>query len=238
VGPFITFVIFAAQSEAQNTSRLTTPQIFSSLSIISLLTSPASSLLQSLPPIAMSTGCFERIQKFLLTSTYKNERVQITESDVTTYDKKSSTAISLDDVSIHFGDRVALSNINLKVVTGHLNVILGPIGSGKSTLFKSILGQVKPTSGSIQVSDRYMGYCSQAPWLPNGSVRDLICGNKPIDEDWYHDIKYVCAMDEDISNFPDQDNTIIGSRGITLSGGQKQRLVRTKSRDQSGLRHS
>lgn len=157
----ITFVIFAAQSEAQNTLRLPTPRIFSSLSIISLLTSPTSSLLQSLPLTAMSAGCFEKIQKLLLASTCKDERIQIPESTVTAaHGKESKSAIFLGHVSIHFGGRFALSGVTLKVGFGQLSVITEPLSSGKSTLLKSILGQVKPTSSSIHVSDRHIRYCS------------------------------------------------------------------------------
>ena len=73
-----------------------------------------------------------------------------------------------------------------------------------------------------------MAYCSQSPWLLNSSIQQSITGLKEktaVDEQWYRSVVTACALDEDISRFPDGDRSVIGSRGFTLSGGQKQRLA-------------
>jgi len=70
-----------------------------------------------------------------------------------------------------------------------------------------------------------MAYCSQTPWLQSGTVRQAIIGivdDKLVDEAWYDTVVDACALTYDLSKFPKNDQTLIGSRGITLSGGQKQ----------------
>ena len=221
-GPFLTFVIFAGQAEAQGSSRLTTAQIFSSLSIILLLTGPASTLLQSLPLIAMSTGCFERIQTFLWSANYEDKRIL----DASAEDK---AAVAFDKVSVSFDKEKpdVLSDITLSLPSGRFNMVLGPVGSGKSALIKTVIGELQPSRGRLHISQRQVAYCAQSPWLPNGSIQEIICGPDIFDPnyEWYNEVKRACALDEDISSFAEQDQTSIGSRGISLSGGQRQRVA-------------
>jgi ABC-type bacteriocin/lantibiotic exporter with double-glycine peptidase domain len=66
-------------------------------------------------------------------------------------------------------------------------------------------------------------------------VRRNIIGFANFDSDLYEQVVHSCALEEDIALFPDEDQTIIGSKGITLSGGQKQRVVGAVTPDISGV---
>lgn len=126
---------------------------------------------------------------------------------------------------------IVLHDINFELPKGSLTMLIGVVGSGKSTLLKAILGELKCASGEIQVASTTMSYCSQAVWIPNATVRHIICGitaEEDIDQDWYERTVFACALNEDISRLVDGDGTLVGSRGIALSGGQKQRLVSLK----------
>ncbi|KAH0135168.1 hypothetical protein KCU67_g16308, partial [Aureobasidium melanogenum] len=72
-----------------------------------------------------------------------------------------------------------------------------------------------------------MAYCSQTPFVLNGSVKKNICGPSVLDPDeiWYKAVLRACDLDHDIQRWDSQDSTIVGSKGIALSGGQKQRLA-------------
>lgn len=59
----------------------------------------------------------------------------------------------------------------------------------------------------------------------NASVQKNIIGFSDFDQDLYNKVLYCTDLESDISLFPDGDQTLIGSKGVTLSGGQKQRLV-------------
>ena len=65
----------------------------------------------------------------------------------------ASLAVKLTGVSKRYSDVTAIDNLNLEVRKGEIIGLLGPNGSGKSTLIKTILGLVKPDSGSISVLD-------------------------------------------------------------------------------------
>ncbi len=59
--------------------------------------------------------------------------------------------IIVKDLSKHFGDTKAVNNVNLEVKKGELFGLLGPNGSGKTTMIKMLTGQIKPTAGEIFV---------------------------------------------------------------------------------------
>jgi ATP-binding cassette subfamily C (CFTR/MRP) protein 1 len=247
LGPLATFVIYAIQASARGSPQLTASETFSSLSIITLLTSPASDFLMSLPLIGMSTGCLDRIQNFLLNDNCEDGRLgagnrsTISENMTDTDNnielqgmraKNNSIAISVQSAIISPAPtaRPALRDVSFEVARGSTTMIIGVVGSGKSTLLKALIGELRCNSGSISTCLQNSAYCSQIPWLQNATVREIICGpirKSEMDEDWYRASIHACALDQDIHDLPDQDDTLIGSRGVTLSGGQKQRLVGT-----------
>ena len=239
----MTFVIFAIQASLRGSESLSTSETFSSLSIISLLTSPAEEFLQTLPMIGMATGCLERIQKFLLSNSCEDQRL-IQESGNSAFQHETGRGIELQGFAKNSAGvvmalrnasfkpsataEIAVRDINLDVMKGSLTMVVGVVGSGKSTLIKAIIGELQCETGSIISNFKTSAYCSQTPWLQNTTVRKIVTGYDSTFEDdneWYNSVLHACAFDRDVLDLPDQHDTIIGSRGVTLSGGQKQRLV-------------
>lgn len=70
-----------------------------------------------------------------------------------------------------------------------------------------------------------MAYCSQTPWIYEGTIRDNIVGCSELDNPWYQSVLRCCDLDEDIGRMPDGDAAAVGSGGSKLSGGQRQRIV-------------
>ncbi|KNC99091.1 uncharacterized protein SPPG_06036 [Spizellomyces punctatus DAOM BR117] len=116
-----------------------------------------------------------------------------------------------------------LQNINLTLPKGALIAIIGPVGSGKSSLLNALISEMRRTSGTIQYSGK-LGYCPQQPWILNTTLRNNITFSRPFDQTKYIHALHACALEPDLSLLPNADMTQIGERGITLSGGQKQRL--------------
>ena len=118
-----------------------------------------------------------------------------------------------------------LQDINLSILHSQFTILVGPVASGKTTLLKAILGETPSSKGFVHVSTLDFSFCDQTSWLLSQSVQKNILGFAYFDSDWYNSVIHACALDEDFALFPQGDQTLIGSNGISLSGGQKQRLV-------------
>ncbi|KOC61936.1 Multidrug resistance-associated protein 7 [Habropoda laboriosa] len=120
----------------------------------------------------------------------------------------------------------SLHDINITVPKGHLIGIMGEIGSGKSLLLDSILGEIIKIRGTIAVNDIEKGfaYVKQNAWLQRGTIRDNILFGKSYDSNKYKNILKACALTTDLNSLPKRDLTLIGEAGNTLSGGQKTRI--------------
>ena len=64
---------------------------------------------------------------------------------------QSRTILNIENLYSHYGDVLALEDINLRVMEGEILVIMGHSGAGKSTLFRNILGLKQPSSGRIEI---------------------------------------------------------------------------------------
>ncbi|XP_059225376.1 probable multidrug resistance-associated protein lethal(2)03659 [Stomoxys calcitrans] len=116
-----------------------------------------------------------------------------------------------------------LDNVTLEFKPRQLIAVIGTVGSGKSTLIQTILGELPPVSGSISVNGT-VSYASQEPWLFTGTVRQNILFGQPMDRRRYNITIKKCALERDFELLPYGDKTIVGERGASLSGGQKARI--------------
>jgi len=72
------------------------------------------------------------------------------------------TLITVKDLSVRYGARKVLSHVSLTVEAGEIVTIVGPNGSGKTSLFKAIIGAIKPANGTVDLSDGVtLGYVPQ-----------------------------------------------------------------------------
>ena len=116
-----------------------------------------------------------------------------------------------------------LNDISFTISPGQLMAIVGPVGAGKSSLLNVILGELPVINGSCQVTGR-IAYASQEPWIFSGTIRENILCGLPFDAKRYKKVIKVCALERDFTLFNNEDNTLVGERGISLSGGQKARI--------------
>ncbi len=128
------------------------------------------------------------------------------------------------------------ANVTVHVRPGELLAIIGSVGSGKSSVLMSILGELPLESGRISVRGK-VAYAPQEAWAFVATVRENILFGAPFEAEKYAEVIRVCALARDLAQFPFGDRTIIGERGVTLSGGQKTRitLARALYRDQASI---
>lgn len=118
-----------------------------------------------------------------------------------------------------------LSSINMSVPQKKFTVIIGPVGCGKSSLLKAILGEMPFNEGTTYAPAAGIAYCEQSAWHMNGTIRESILGPQDLDKAWYDRVIYCCGLEQDFLQLPLADQTQIGSKGIALSGGQSQRIA-------------
>jgi len=156
---------------------------------------------------------------------------------------KAFRSLCFENVTLRYEQRrkAALSDISLEILPGEKFLIIGPVGSGKSTLIKTALGLLEPQKGRVMINNKpvrsldpteirgLIGYVPQDPLLFSGSIRENILfgcreGQNLTDEELFRIIE-VSRLTEEIEYFSDGLETKLGQRGTSVSGGQKQRIA-------------
>jgi ATP-binding cassette subfamily C protein len=133
----------------------------------------------------------------------------------------------------------ALHDVNLVIRRGDSIGIVGPTGSGKTTLVDLLLGILSPTSGAVRVDgtdlraalrdwQRQIGYVPQTVYLIDDTIRRniaLALDDAAIDEERVLEAAHAAQLDEFIRGLSDGLNTVVGERGVKLSGGERQRIA-------------
>ena len=126
----------------------------------------------------------------------------------------------------HGSNLLCLKRVDFECNEGELIAAIGFVGSGKSTLINTILGEVRVLAGTNSVRGS-LSYFSQSPFILNATIRDNILfghvNDEEIDEARYQRALECCALQHDLKMMQHGDQTEIGERGVTLSGGQKAR---------------
>ena len=150
--------------------------------------------------------------------------------------KNNNTAVEFSDISLAYGNRLILDNINFKINEGQIFGMLGPNGVGKSTIFNLITGLINPKSGKIKIEGndvtqypiylrskkfkigyvpQYGGYFNDLTLLDNlKAISEIVIENKNLRND---KINYLISKFE-LDNLKD-------IKAKFLSGGQKKKLV-------------
>lgn len=133
-----------------------------------------------------------------------------------------------DEATITDETHPYLCNINLQIPRGSLVAVVGPVGSGKSSLLQAMVGNMTMSQGEV-IRGTNISYASQTAWIQNATIQDNILFDTPLDEERYRRVVKACCLEQDLKLFPFGDQTEIGERGVNLSGGQKARLSLARS---------
>ncbi|KIX09516.1 uncharacterized protein Z518_00596 [Rhinocladiella mackenziei CBS 650.93] len=238
----ITFTSFLIYTQIEK-KPLVPSVAFPALSMFSLLRIPLDQLADMVAHVQESKVSVDRVERFL-EEEETEKYVQLRQSR-----RRSlpATRIALENATLTWGtadtgDAEAFRLINMSVdfTIGELNLIIGPTGSGKTSLLMALLGEMQLLSGKVYIPGgsvrqdlrpdpvtgltESVAYCAQQAWLINATIKENILFASPYDEDRYHEIISICALERDLEILDAGDQTLVGEKGITLSGGQKQRI--------------
>ena len=145
-----------------------------------------------------------------------------------------------DEVSFRYnsGQPAALSKISFSLDSGQTLGVVGPTGSGKTTLCRLISRLNDVTEGGLSIDGvdireipletlrSHMAVVPQDAFLFSGSIRENLCfGKEDASDEEMVEAARAAHLYRNIMEFPDRFDTLIGEKGVTLSGGQKQRLA-------------
>lgn len=147
--------------------------------------------------------------------------------------------LSFNDVSFTYADTgiQALKNVSFEINSGEFVAIIGKTGSGKSTLANLIMRMYDVENGSIAIDGQdlkslnlknyrgQIGFVPQEVFLFSDSIKNNIAfGLDTVTDDEVYDAAKNASVYNNIIDFEEKFETMLGERGITLSGGQKQRV--------------
>lgn len=235
---FLPFLLVPPCTFAFAQRKLNVSKTFTSLSYLTLLTNPLTQIFQAVPQVLSGLACLSRVQGYLECENREDFRQMIDRRSrslerstdvpkISSGPRDSQCVIMIRDTKFGWeADNYVLHNINAQIKRTGLTIVVGPVGSGKSTFCKALLGEIPFYEGEVTLKTAVprVGVCEQTAFLFNGSLRDNIIGFSPYKAQRYTEVIEATALSFDLDTLPQGDMTNIGSDGITLSGGQKQRV--------------
>ena len=202
------------------------------LSYLSKFFKPVKDLATTTNAIAQAAVGVERVQAILQTDAILPEREDAFEPRFLKGD------IAFEHVAFgYLEDEPVLKDVNFTIEAGQLVGVVGPTGSGKSTVVSLIPRFYDVKSGTVKIDGRdvrdykvhplrdQIGYVLQDTVLFHGSILDNIAFGRPnATRDEIVDAAKLANADEFIARMPKGYDTMVGERGCTLSGGQRQRI--------------
>ncbi|KAF9450615.1 P-loop containing nucleoside triphosphate hydrolase protein [Macrolepiota fuliginosa MF-IS2] len=231
-----------------------TPSIaFTSIMVFSEMKFALSVLPETFINMLQSFVSLRRIEKYLSGGEVKSvppldhqDKTIALQSCTLTWPQDRSMTSAAPSVAPTPRQKFVLTDLTLSFPEGELSLICGKLGSGKTLLLLSLLGEADVLAGQLLCprsppdslalysdcvisKDEWIvqgstAYVPQAAWLRNASIRDNILFNLPYNEERYQKTLEVCALLSDLAILEDGDESEIGERGVNLSGGQKARV--------------
>lgn len=219
---------------------------FTALSLFGILRYPLDQLADMIAHVQESKVSVDRVEEFLNENeTEKHEQLSLDSryeagEPIIGFDKASLTWGGKDEQKLDGQTAFQMIDIDLRFLIGRLNIVVGPTGSGKTSLLMALLGEMTLVQGSVYLPGgnsreelqrdpetgftESIAYCAQQAWLANDTIKQNILFATQFDELRYKSVVAACALERDLEILDKGDSTLVGEKGITLSGGQKQRI--------------
>ncbi|KIY70664.1 P-loop containing nucleoside triphosphate hydrolase protein [Cylindrobasidium torrendii FP15055 ss-10] len=247
--PILTMLTHGRQTIGMH-GKLTASIVFSSMSVFDILRNQLEQVMNFIAPMLKGKVSLDRMTDFLhntelidrFESTGHADHVDRGQAmigfekasfswfkDTTVSTSNKDDIVDSDSESTSTLFRLRIQD-RLAFKTGGLNIIVGPTGSGKTSMLVALLGEMHfeplgdkswynlPRSGGV-------AYAAQESWVLNETIKDNILFGEPLDEERYKAVLFQCGLERDLGLFEAGDMTEVGEKGLTLSGGQKARVT-------------
>ncbi|KAF9788298.1 multidrug resistance-associated ABC transporter [Thelephora terrestris] len=232
-----------------------TPSIaFTSLTIFDEMKFALNAIPETLINMLQSVVSLRRIEKYLLGAEVspvpppeeQDGTIAFQNATFTWPQERMRSASNSSSAASTPKTKFVLMDLSITFPRGELSLICGKLGSGKTLLLLSLLGEADILAGQVlcprstpdaiasfqgQIPSRdewirpnVCAYVPQTAWLRNASIKDNILFNLPYVEERYQKTLEACALISDLKILEDGDEAEIGERGVNLSGGQKARV--------------
>jgi len=237
----ITFLSFFVYTKIEKKD-LVPSVAFTALSLFQILRIPLDQLADMVAHVQESKVSVDRVQEFL----NEPETEKYIQLHHAKDNDQSHPLIGFEKGGFTWGGRFGddeafkLLDLDIEFQSNQLNVIVGPTGSGKTSVLMALLGEMTLLSGSVFLPGSIpredlkpeaetgliesVAYCAQQAWLVNATIKENIVFSSPWNPNRYKDVLVACSLQRDLEILDHGDKTLVGEKGVTLSGGQKQRI--------------
>jgi ABC-type multidrug transport system fused ATPase/permease subunit len=191
----------------------------------------------------MSLGnAFRRIQEFLSESDHPERQLTGMEEDVVAElsmcdlqwrppesseggdEGAKSSSVDEKDMAVR-SEKLGydLRDVSMTVRRGTVTAVVGPVGSGKSTLISAVVGELVPKAGTVR-SAKTLGYVQQKSFIISDTIKNNVLFGREWNAERFQEAMEASEFITDLEQLVDGIQTLVGERGATLSGGQQQRL--------------
>ncbi|KAK9673866.1 hypothetical protein RND81_12G194700 [Saponaria officinalis] len=206
---------------------LTPATVLSALATFRILQEPIYNLPELLSVIAQTRVSLARLEEFMNIKSEEDDNTKSQYGDAS----RNCFAMEIESgvYSWNVDDRCERNPTitipeSLKIKKGWKIAVCGSLGSGKTSLLCSILGEIPRISGGDIKVYGEKAYVQQTAWIQTGTIRENVLFGKVMNKALYEEVLNACALNKDLEMWQDADMCLIGERGINLSGGQKQRI--------------
>ncbi|KAJ6500769.1 P-loop containing nucleoside triphosphate hydrolase protein [Mycena sanguinolenta] len=234
--PILTTVIMKQELNAS--------RVFSSMTVFDMFRKQLHEFFASLTIVMSGKVSLDRLDDFLrqespdtteLLDTYSSE--PLSSSSQAPSSHNHADEIGFNNATFSWSsDGSSTSNFLLQIKDQLLfkrnciNLIVGPTGSGKTSILMALLGEMHflPSSHDSWFSlprDAGVAYAAQQSWVQNDTIKANILFGAHFDLERYNKVIHQCALERDLAMFEAGDLQEIGENGVTLSGGQRMRVT-------------
>jgi ABC-type multidrug transport system fused ATPase/permease subunit len=227
----ITLVLLVVGASRIGAGSMTAGNLVTVAYLLALLSFPIQLIGFVLWDLAGSLAGWQRVQAVF------DARDHIVHGDLAAVSESEPAGVQGEQIDFAYEDEPVLADLDLHVQAGVTLAVVGPTGSGKSTIGLLLARLFDPDSGNITIDGRDLrtfkeselpkevSYVAQASFLFDTTVHGNITLGREFSQEQVRTAVRLAGAEGFISELPDGLDTELGERGTTLSGGQRQRLA-------------